>query len=163
MNLELLWLHHWLIFDLGRSAWIICSHILNTPITSGRPNHHLHCSASTRWALCFISLIKSLNLAGLLQYLVVTSLTFQLLLTINATNWSQSRDASLARAGAPGEQATDHHLSNLTTASLAKLTRRSCIPQASASASAQSWCRALAGTGKPEGAAKQQLINLMSQ
>ena len=45
----------------------------------------------------------------------------------------------------------------LTTESRAKLTRRSCIPQ-QASASAQSRCHALAGTGK--GPAKQ-LIKLM--
>ncbi len=50
-----------------------------------------------------------------------------------------TRNASLARAGAAGEQATDHHLGNLTTESHAKLTRRSCIPQqASAGASTQS-------------------------
>jgi hypothetical protein len=87
----------------------------------------------------FFSLIKSLNLAGSLQYLVVTSLTFQLLI-INATTLTPSCNASLARAGAAGEQATYHHLGNdLTTASRAKLTRRSCIPQqASAGASAQS-------------------------
>ncbi len=68
------------------------------------------------------------------------------------------RNSSLARAGAAGEHATDHLLGNLTTASSAKLTRSNCIPQ-HASASAQLWCCALAGTGK--GAAKQHLINLM--
>ncbi len=74
MNLELLsrWPHHWLIFELGRNAWIICSHILNTPITSW-------CTAQlqSRSALCFISPIKSLNLAGLLEYFALISLTFQ--------------------------------------------------------------------------------------
>ncbi len=35
-----------------------------------RPCHHLHCQLQARLALCFISLIKSLNLnfAGLLKY-----------------------------------------------------------------------------------------------
>jgi hypothetical protein len=42
-----------------------CIHVLNIPITahSRRPNHDLDGSTS-RSALCFISLIKSLNLAG---------------------------------------------------------------------------------------------------
>ncbi len=53
MDLELAWLHHWLIFELGRSAWIICSHILDIPITSRRPNHHLHCSASAQISSLF--------------------------------------------------------------------------------------------------------------
>jgi hypothetical protein len=43
-----------------------------------------------RTALCFISLLKSLILAGMLQYLAVTSSTFKLLLIINATTRSPS-------------------------------------------------------------------------
>ncbi len=131
--------------------------IIEVPITIRTAQLH------PRSILCFIFLIKSLNLAGMLQYLVITSLTFQLLLIINATTWTPGPSnahspRAMHRAGAAGEQAADHHLGNLMTASRAKLTRRSCIPQ-QASASAQSWCCALAGTGK--GAAKQQLINLM--
>ncbi len=76
MNLELLWFHHWLIFKLGRNAWIICSHILDIPITS-------RCTAQQpRSALCFISLNKSLNLAGLLEYFAFISLRFQSLLIV---------------------------------------------------------------------------------
>ena len=41
MNVEeLLWFHHWLIFQLGRIAWIICRHIFNIPITA----HGWRCS-----------------------------------------------------------------------------------------------------------------------
>ncbi len=121
-----------------------------------------------RLALCFISLIKSesLNLAGLLQYLEITYLTFQVLLIINTTTWTPGP------SNTHSPRAMHHWLGlvlllvagywsssqNLTTESRAKLTRSSCIPQ-QASASAQSWCSALAGTGK--GPAKQQLINLM--
>jgi hypothetical protein len=36
-----------------------------------------------RSALCFISLIKSLNLAGLLEYFAVTFSTFQSLIIVN--------------------------------------------------------------------------------
>ncbi len=214
MNLELLWLHHWLIFELDRNAWIACSHILDIPITSRRPIHHLHCSASAQiiselgrmaWIFCihilqvdipiiahsrgtnhhlhgspssqisslFISLIKSLILAGMLQYLAVTSSTFQLLLIINATlaTWGPSPSnahsprAMHCRLGLALLVSRPliipvwaSHLCNSTTASRAKLTRRSWIPQ-HACASTQSWCHALAVTCK--GAAKQQLINLM--
>ncbi len=68
-------------------------------------------------ALCFISLIQYLNFAGLLQYFAVISLTFQLLLIINAPTRSQSPSklkfkrplaALNALAGAAGKQATDH-------------------------------------------------------
>ncbi len=77
MNLELSWLHHWLIFKLGRNAWIICSHILDIPITS-------RCTAQLqpRSALCFISLNNSLNLARLLEYFAFISLRFQSLLIV---------------------------------------------------------------------------------
>jgi hypothetical protein len=137
-----------------------------TEHSSERPN-----SLGSWPALCFISLIKSLNLAGLLQYLVITSLTFkfqlELLLIINTTTWNPSP------SNAHSPRAMHHWLElvllagywsssqNLTTESRAKLTRHSCIPQqASASAQSLSWCSALAGTGK--GPAKQpQFINLM--
>ena len=48
------------------------SHILNLSIT----NHHLHCLISGQISSLFISLIKSLNFAGLLEYFVIISLIF---------------------------------------------------------------------------------------
>ena len=86
--------HHWLIFKLT-STWQDGLKLLQ------HPNHHWHCSTSAkpRSALCFISLIKSLNLAGLREDFAVKSSTFQSLLIVKvpitictlctATNLSQ--------------------------------------------------------------------------
>ncbi len=180
--------------------------LLEVPITS--------CTAQPqpRSALYFISLIKFLNLAGVLELFAVTSSTFQSLLQVPITTpaqlkliqdhlfvlflwlnpwtwqdcfniwWLHPWHSNYCFSSRPQlepqvlQTPTRHaqcitgsgwcclwadywsSSQNRTTESRAKLTRRSCIPL-QASASAKSWCSALAGTGK--GPAKQQLINLM--
>ena len=73
------------------------SHILNFQ------SQFTICTAlfQARSALCFISLIKSLNFAGLLEYFVIISLTFQSLLNLKVnvpvticTTQFQARSAS---------------------------------------------------------------------
>ena len=87
--------------------WQDCLNILQShprhSITADcrRPNHQLHCSISAmpRSALCFyLSDCLALSLAGLLEYFVVTSSTFQSLLIVEVPitmlNFSCERTSS---------------------------------------------------------------------
>ncbi len=184
------------MYDIGRIAWIICSHILSILITAHdwHPNHHMHLSTSGQirfvfishllklWAsqdclnhlqsypqhsshclwlksqspyalfnfspyqfFCFISLIKFLSLAGLLEYFV---------LIINRQTWSPSPSHSTL-------QHTPHSRLGLVllvsrqlimmAAGLVKLTCSSWIPQQAASTSTSAHWQECS-----KGAAKQQ-------
>ncbi len=160
MNLEeLLCFHHWLIFEFGRIAWIICSHILNIPITA----ELFAVTSSTFQAQTSQSPPALLNFRPDQLFVASLWLNSELgrIAWIFCSSWLNPQceaqvphtivclvhciaESTLTGAGAVGEQAADHDDSES-----GGLIRSSWVPvPMSRSAS------------KPEGAAKQQRINL---